>query len=355
MAQPKVSILISFYNLAPYVDETLQSVLNQKTDFPIEVLCADDGSADNTVEKLRQWEKRYPETVRVFVMDFIPGEKRPPDVRIKRLNAIRSRLFREAQGTYICYLDGDDFYTDPYKLQKQADILDADTEKKYVACGHNGCFYWQSTGKTRPIEKPIRECSLTAKEYWSFLYIHTNALMFRNLRLQEIDPFASGVTIDDNLLTAQFLPYGGIYYLPDCMFNYRQTENSTFHLRSQYQNFMLNCFMIYELQRVDKSLFPRSLVRMIYEYTELYKARKDPQLAEEAQIFMPRFRSYHAGRLCRLVNYSREALPARLWCEVENKFWFFMTKVFRHFIWKPKVRALLEEARIKLEQQPAAQ
>ena len=60
------------------------------------------------------------------------------------------RLFREAQGTYICYLDGDDFYTDPYKLQKQADILDADTEKKYVACGHNGCFYWQSTGKTRP-------------------------------------------------------------------------------------------------------------------------------------------------------------------------------------------------------------
>ena len=107
MAQPKVSILISFYNLAPYVDETLQSVLNQKTDFPIEVLCADDGSADNTVEKLRQWEKRYPETVRVFVMDFIPGEKRPPDVRIKRLNAIRSRLFREAQGTYICYLDGD--------------------------------------------------------------------------------------------------------------------------------------------------------------------------------------------------------------------------------------------------------
>ena len=50
MAQPKVSILISFYNLAPYVDETLQSVLNQKTDFPIEVLCADDGSADNTVE-----------------------------------------------------------------------------------------------------------------------------------------------------------------------------------------------------------------------------------------------------------------------------------------------------------------
>ena len=157
-----------------------------------------------------------------------PGLKVDNRGRIQRLNAIRSRLLEEARGEYICYLDGDDFYTDPNKLQKQADILDADKEHVYVACGHNGCYYWESTGETRPIEKPIRECGLTAKEYWSFLYVHTNAMMFRNLRQQGIDPYASRVTIDDNMLTAQFLPYGGVYYLPDCMFNYRQTEGSTF-------------------------------------------------------------------------------------------------------------------------------
>ena len=179
--------------------------------------------------------------------------------------------------------------------------------------------------------------------------------MFRNLGLQGIDPYASGVTIDDNMLTAQFLPYGGIYYLPDCMFDYRQTEGSTFHLRSPYQNYMLNALMVYEQNRVARGFLGASLVRTIYEYQQLYAHRKDPQLADEAAIFLEHFRSFGAGRLCRLVNYSREALLARLWCEVENKFWFFMTKVFRHFIWKPKVRALLEEARIKLEQQPAAQ
>lgn len=97
-----------------------------------------------------------------------------------------------------------------------------------MACGHNGCYYWQSTGKTQPIEKPIRECALTAKEYWSFFYIHTNAMMFRNIGLQGIDPYTSGIQIIDNLLTYQFLPYGGVYYIPDCMFNYRQTEDSTF-------------------------------------------------------------------------------------------------------------------------------
>ncbi len=53
------------------------------------------------------------------------------------------------------------------------------------------------------------------------------------------------MTIDDNLLTAQFFALWGVYYLPDCMFNYRQTENSTFHLRSQYQNFYAE--LLYDL------------------------------------------------------------------------------------------------------------
>ena len=112
MQQPKVSVLISFYNLAPYVDQTMESVLAQKTDFPVEILCADDGSEDGTVELLRGWEKRYPDRVRVFVMDRIPGKKYEGNERIQRMNAIRGRLFYEAKGQYVCYLDGDDFYTD---------------------------------------------------------------------------------------------------------------------------------------------------------------------------------------------------------------------------------------------------
>ena len=353
MEHPKVSVLISYYNLAPYVDETMQSVLAQKTNFPFEIICADDGSTDDTVEKLRRWEARYPDIVRVFVMDRDPNVKYEGAARIQRMNNIRGRLFREARGEYVCYLDGDDFYCDDRKLQKQADILDADTAHTYVACGHNGNYYWKSTGKTRPIEKPIRECALTAKEYWSFFYIHTNALMFRNLGLQGIDPYASGVPVNDNLLTFQFLPYGGIYYLPDCMFNYRQVEGSTFHRRSQYQNYILNAMMLYQQKLVTRGFFASGLVRFIFEYQQLFQNRRDPQLAQDAKAYQENIRQYHAGRLRRIVNYSTEGPLARLWCEIENRFWFFATKVCRHFIWKPHVRALLEEARIKLEQQPA--
>ena len=156
MQQPKVSVLISFYNLAPYVDQTMESVLAQKTDFPVEILCADDGSEDGTVELLHGWEKRYPDRVRVFVMDRIPGKKYEGNERIQRMNAIRGRLFYEAKGQYVCYLDGDDFYTDDRKLQKQADILDADTAHKYVACGHNGCYYWAGHSPSKSLSGSVR-------------------------------------------------------------------------------------------------------------------------------------------------------------------------------------------------------
>lgn len=350
MAQPKVSVLISFYNLAPYVDQTLESVLGQQTDFPVEVLCADDGSDDGTIEKLREWEQKYPETIRVFVMDRIPGAKYEANERIKRMNAIRGRLFYEAKGEYILYLDGDDFYTDSRKLQKQADILDADKEHRYIGCGHNGCYYWESTGETKPIERPLRECSLTAEEYWSFLYVHTNAMMFRNIGLQGIDPYTSGIPIIDNPLTFQFLPYGDIYYLPDCMFNYRQVEGSTYHRRSPYQNDILTALIQYEQRRITRKFDAAGLVRFLREHQSLFAARRDLQLTKEAQTYMENIHTYHAGRLRRIVNYNNENFLARLWCEIENPFWFFVTKVCRHVIWKPKVRALLEEARQKQEQ-----
>ena len=119
MNSPKVSVLISFYNLAPYVDQTMESVLAQKTDFPVEILCADDGSDDGTVEKLHNWCSRCPDTIRMFIMERKPGLKVDNRGRIQRLNAIRSRLLEEARGEYICYLDGDDFYTEfEQRMQK---------------------------------------------------------------------------------------------------------------------------------------------------------------------------------------------------------------------------------------------
>ena len=66
--------------------------------------------------------------------------------------------------------------------------MDADTGHKYVACGHNGCYYWQSTGETKPIEKAHPGMCADGEGVLGFFYIHTNAMMFRNIGLQGIDP-----------------------------------------------------------------------------------------------------------------------------------------------------------------------
>ena len=108
--------------------------------------------------------------------------------------------------------------------------------------------------------------------------------------------------------------------------------------------------MLYQQKVICKGFFASGLVRTLFEYSQLFAARKDPQLTAQAQTYLENIRTYRAGRLRRIVNYNNENVLARLWCEVENPVWFFITKVCRHFIWKPKVRALLEEARQKQEQ-----
>ena len=105
----------------------------------------------------------------------------------------------------------------------------------------------------------------------------------------------------------------------------------------------------YEQRRITRRFDAAGLVRFLREYEDLFKNRRDPQLTKDAQTYMENIRTYRADRLRRIVNYNNESAVSRLWCDIENPVWFFITKIHRHFIWKPKVRALLEEARVKTE------
>lgn len=67
------------------------------------------------------------------------------------------------------------------------------------------------------------------------------------------------------------------------MFNYRQTEDSTFHRRSVYQNYILNALMLYQQKTVLRGLFGAGLVRTLFEYTQLYENRRDPKLTAEGR------------------------------------------------------------------------
>lgn len=110
----KVSVCITTFNLATYIHKTIESVLSQETDFDYEILIADDMSNDETREILEAFRARYPE--KIFL--FFPEEKNG----VCKLNYL---LVMHARGEYIAWLDGDDWWCDKLKLQKQVDYLDS--------------------------------------------------------------------------------------------------------------------------------------------------------------------------------------------------------------------------------------
>ena len=112
---PKVSVCVITYNQARYIGECLQSLVEQRTDFPFEILVGDDCSTDGTSDIVENFVRRHPDLVRHM--------RQPVNTGGSRNN---NELHAAARGTYVAHMDGDDIAL-PGKLQTQADALDADT------------------------------------------------------------------------------------------------------------------------------------------------------------------------------------------------------------------------------------
>ncbi|MBO6660495.1 MAG: glycosyltransferase [Roseivirga sp.] len=118
MPKPKVSIPICTYNHSQFIERCLKGIAAQRGDFDIEILIGDDCSLDNTRQVIQQFASSNPElNVKLFFREKNLGPS---------LNSIL--LFRECQGEYIALCDGDDFWDDETKLQKQLDFLEANKE-----------------------------------------------------------------------------------------------------------------------------------------------------------------------------------------------------------------------------------
>ena len=121
---PLVSVRLITYNHEPYLRESIESVLAQKTDFEFELVIGEDCSQDKTREICFEYQRKYPEKIRVLWAD--------ENVRFKGGNAYRTMW--HCRGEYVAFLEGDDYWTDPYKLQKQLDQIRQHDAVACVAC-----------------------------------------------------------------------------------------------------------------------------------------------------------------------------------------------------------------------------
>ena len=126
--EPLVSICCLTYNHAPFIKACMDGFLSQQTTFPVEILVHDDASTDGTDSILREYERKYSDKVFPIyekVNRFSSGCQGQMDIIFN---------YSRARGKYIASCEGDDYWTDPFKLQKQVDFMESHPE--YSVCFH---------------------------------------------------------------------------------------------------------------------------------------------------------------------------------------------------------------------------
>ncbi|SFL58806.1 Glycosyl transferase family 2 [Porphyromonadaceae bacterium KH3CP3RA] len=222
--KPFVSISCITYNHAPYIRQCLEGFLMQKTNFSFEILIHDDASTDGTQIIIKEYEKKYPNIIKPIYQtenQYSRGVKINPVFNFPRAN-----------GKYIAFCEGDDYWTHQYKLQKQVDFLE--NNPKIVFCSHN-------------INKIDNNNIIieTAKESENILFysskeiIHnhfpTLSLVFRNVKLeytQQLNKAFNG----DAVLTTLLSLYGGAAHLGFIGANYRVHTQGIYNRNSYIEN-----------------------------------------------------------------------------------------------------------------------
>ncbi len=181
-AQPVVSVCVVTYQHKPYIKQCLDGILMQKTDIPFEILLGEDASTDGTREICLEYAAKYPDKIRLFL------HHRENNIKIGgnpsgRFNFLYNSFV--ARGKYIALCEGDDYWIDPLKLQKQVDFLE---ENKDCSIVFTDFKISRDKGSTT-IEKYNGLNKMTAEEFFLsdikngykgvYYYARTLTLLFR--------------------------------------------------------------------------------------------------------------------------------------------------------------------------------
>lgn len=250
MNQDNKDILVSIscitYNHAPYIRECLDGFMMQQTNFPFEVLIHDDASTDGTTEIIKEYEAKYPNIIKPLY------EEENQWVKGRRGSAVFN--FPRAQGKYIALCEGDDYWTDPLKLQKQVDFLESHPD--YVMCTHVVDMYKQAERtQVKWSVQEAQEYDIEKLVYGPWIY-HPLSVMFR-LAAFHIDKYSRYKHSKDMTLFYHLLSSGKGYYMVDNMAVYRQHAAGVWSGINDEEKLISNfyyCKSLYEVERNNLAL-----------------------------------------------------------------------------------------------------
>lgn len=173
MNQPLVAIHCLVYNHEPYLRDCLEGFVMQQTNFPFVAIVHDDASTDNSAAIIREYEEKYPNIIKPIYETENQYSKQDGS-----LGRIMNAAIEATGAKYVAMCEGDDYWTDPLKLQKQVDFMEENPE--YSICFHKVNTLIQATGELKEefVVRDMPEKS-TILDLAEGNYIHTPSVLYR--------------------------------------------------------------------------------------------------------------------------------------------------------------------------------
>ena len=227
-----VSIACITYNHENYIEDAIKGFLMQKTRFPIEIIIHDDASTDRTAEIIKSYEKKYPDLIKpIYQLE----NQYSKGVKISANN-----VWPKCKGKYIALCEGDDYWTDPYKLQKQVDFME--NNQDCTLCFHNAEIV--NFDKTSMNKLQIPNSKWSKKYYYGRNYkynagelellefIPTASFLFPRSLVLYLPEFYFNAIFGDASLKLYLASKGYAYYMDEIMSAYRtNVKGSTMYIQ----------------------------------------------------------------------------------------------------------------------------
>lgn len=252
-----MSVLVSIncitYNHEKYIAQAIESFLMQRTNFAYEVLIYDDASTDRTADIIREYENKYPDVIKPFYQT--------ENQYSKGIRVGAAFNWPRAQGKYIALCEGDDYWTDPLKLQKQVDYMEA--LPGCSMCFHATELVKEDTSALGNKMRPYHCDSISSPEdiiLGGGAFCHTSSVMFLKSITDHPPRFYMEAPVGDYALRLMCICHGLCFYIDEVMSAYRQFIPGSWTERVQNN-------------REQNMLFQLQTIQMLKSFNEYSQGR----------------------------------------------------------------------------------
>lgn len=249
-----VSVLATAYNHEPWISRALDGIVMQKTNFPIEVLVHDDASTDRTTDIIREYERKYPSIIKPIYQT---------KNQLSQGIFPMSLLSQKAKGKYLAFCECDDYWTDPLKLQKQVDLLEAHPEcsmavaKTDVYHLKDGQFHYERTYEG--IDKDL----IYFDDLFNGCYFHTSTYVIPKINFLFIEKYREKMLVGDTAIRFMLVDIGPFVFLREVVSVYQITNKGIWSSLDDYAKAAAHVKLFEGLYRHFKQKYKKYWAKML--------------------------------------------------------------------------------------------